>query len=74
MDDFNDEKRPEISLEEFEKELALNEIKKDEEVEGKDTSLKASSTMQTPANGNSRHSTGIYQMLERIENKVHYNY
>lgn len=54
---------PLVSIEEFEKELALAQSAQEEETE----EIKPASRTTTSAN---RHSTAIYQMLERIENKV----
>ena len=54
---------PLISIEEFEMELAQSSV--EGEVE-EDKGVKESPV----SNNNSRHSTAIYQMLERVENKV----
>ena len=59
-------------------ELARSEITKEEEDKEADVNvnvnmnLKASPITTAATNSNSRHSTAIYQMLERIENKVIY--
>ena len=54
---------PLVSIEEFEKELALAQSAQEEETE------EIKPVPRTTATTN-RHSTAIYQMLERIENKV----
>lgn len=54
---------PLVSIEEFEKELALAQSAQEEETK----EIKPAPRTTTSAN---RHSTAIYQMLERIENKV----
>lgn len=62
-----DEKMP-LSFDEFVMEVESTDNK---EMTGESTSDKKGPSSSTVATSNARHSTPIYQMLERIENKVH---